>query len=230
MNSPSQPLALKPHVNVILLPHACPDQKAESETSLRLRHFRLESLRLAPEAFASSYERENQFAEDVWRQRLEDPRAQHIVAVLGTARDYDMDSGRASEPWKGMIVVLHRSSTADVEPATSPWETASSQTSMISAASYHLNGFFVHPSARRVGLGQRLVQAALRHTRGAAALEGLPSAKVTVIVDPSNQAALAVYEKCGFVTVKESPYQVGEGPPRTARTMIQEIAVQEERT
>ena len=224
MNPPSQ------HLAVILLPHAYPDQKAESETSLRLRDFRLESLRLAPEAFASSYERENQFAEDVWRQRLENPRAQHIVAVPGTAGHYDTDKGLASKPWKGMIVVLHRSNTADVEPATSPWETASPQTSMTSATSYHLNAFFVHPSVRRVGLGQRLVQAALRHTRAAAALEGLPSAKVTVIVDSSNQAALAVYEKCGFVTVKESPYQVGEGPPRNARTLVLEIAVQEERT
>lgn len=76
-------------------------------------------------------------------------------------------------------------------------------------------------------LGQRLVHAALRHTRHAAAVEGLQSAKVTVIVDSSNRAALAVYERCGFVTVEESTYRIGDGPPKPARIMIPNVAVQE---
>lgn len=235
MNSPFLALAVKPDIDIVLLPHGYSDQKAESEISLRLRDFRLESLLLAPEAFASSYERETQFTEDVWRQRLGNPRTQHIIAVMGKATDADIDRGSlslASKTWAGVIVVHHRSSMEDVGPARSPWETTSCQTSASASTrtSYHLNGFFVHPSARRIGLGQRLIQMALQHVRSAAAVEGLQYAKVSVIVDSSNEAASAVYEKCGFITIKEDAYQVGDGPPRAARNMTQDIMVQEVRT
>ena len=50
-----------------------------------------------------------------------------------------------------------------------------------------------------------------------------------MIVNSSNSAAPAVYKKCGFVTVKESDYQTGEGPRRAAENMVQLITVQEER-
>ncbi|KAI4122390.1 MAG: hypothetical protein LQ347_006515 [Umbilicaria vellea] len=223
---------IKVLVEIVLLPHHYPDQKAGSEISFRLRDFRLESLQLAPDAFASSYQHEKQFTEDLWRQRLENPYAQHIIAVMGKATDSESNRdslGLALKSWAGMIVVHHRSSSEDIEPARSPWESTPSPKSMnmTGSTSFHLNGFSVHPSARRVGLGQRLIQAALQYTRDAAAADGLRYAKVTVIVDSSNPAALAIYEKCGFVTVKESAYQVGEGPPRVARNMIQEIMVQE---
>lgn len=148
MDSPS---LFESHINILLLPRSFPGQDAESETVLRLREFRLESLQLSPEALASSYESESQFTEDVWQQRLENPRARHLVAVRGNAGDLHTNTCLASKTWVGMIVVLHRSSTEDVEPARSPWEPAPSQTITPSSTSYHLNGFFVHPSRTAPG-------------------------------------------------------------------------------
>ena len=220
---------VEPHIDIVLLPHDSKDQKAESEMVLRLRSFRLESLQIAPESFASSYERESQFTEDVWRQRLQNLKAKHIIAVLGKAGDVEIDSGLGSKAWVGMIVVHQRSGTEDVEPGKSPWEARDSQISTLPSTSYHLNGFFVHPSVRRMGLGKQLILAALQYAKDAAAMAGLQFAKVTVILGSSNQTALAVYEKCGFAIVKESTYQIGEGPLRTARSMSQVVAVHEKR-
>ena len=70
MKSPSQ-------INLVFLPHGYHDKKAESEI------LRLESLQVAPEAYTSSYnyKHENQFTEDVCRQRLENPHVQYMIAV-----------------------------------------------------------------------------------------------------------------------------------------------------
>ena len=103
-------------------------------------------------------------------ERRESHTSHAIIAVMGKATDSIIDrgsSGLALKTLAGLIVVHHSSSPEDVEPAKSPWETTPSpkSTDMTAFTSFHLNGFFVHPSARRVGLGQRLIQVALQHVR-----------------------------------------------------------------
>jgi hypothetical protein len=49
------------------------------------KKLRLKSLRLNPEAFTSTYEDEALFAVDVWENRLKNPLASTIVAILADA-------------------------------------------------------------------------------------------------------------------------------------------------
>ena len=69
-----------------------------------------------------------------------------------------------------------------------------------------LFGMYVAPSARGLGLGRALVDAALAHARA------LPEIRVVQLtVTKSNGPALRLYEACGFVRFGSEPFAVRFG-------------------
>ncbi len=125
------------------------------------REVRLAALADSPQAFSSTFAREQEFAEQLWRDRLGsnitllarlDDRPAGTVAVLGTE-------------------------LADTHGFTGAW---------------HLVAMWVSPSARRLGVGAQLVQAAADAARAA----GAPALLLWVV--ETNDPARTLFERLGF--------------------------------
>lgn len=190
----------------------------------KFRNLRLQAFKTAPEAFAASFEVENQRGLEHTLQRLSNAKAVHFVAFgagrgVGDVTD-EGDIRRFLETeWVGMIVLLgpevgHSSSgvSARSDPfaritAASTVEPTSAREdgSAISTMHYHLNGVFVSPSARQSGLGRALIQAALERANADVQNAGA-CMTCSILVDSENIAAKALYEKAGFVGVGQETY------------------------
>ncbi|MCJ1281646.1 hypothetical protein MMC26_000967 [Xylographa opegraphella] len=217
-----------------ILPVHWDDKDQLGKTANALRSVRLDALQLALDAYASTYEKEVEFPKDLWLQRLQNPQARHLVAVLK-----QKDDGKAgnqvygTEPlgkWIGLIVVMEKPSPVRANASTSPWTYNASQKTTTKAMEemestqvptdvvYQLNGLFVHPSVRGGGLGRALIQESYTYVRTSIIRQGLLSARVDVLVDSWNTSARNLYLSCGFEFVSQDSYDVG-GSPRIALSL-----------
>jgi len=153
---------------------------------LLLRAFRLHALADAPTAFGSTWAREKAFAEEVWHQRAADGAA-GIERVTVVAE--------RGGPWVGMASGL----------AEAPKELAHMGPVLV--------GMFVAGSARRLGIGEALVEGirCWAESRGDSHLH--------LWVVSTNAPALGLYRRCGFqATGAERP--VGHTPGLTEQQML----------
>ena len=134
------------------------------------RTIRLASLLADPEAFASTHEREAAFGDDVWQRRL---------------------AGFDGRPGIVLVDELPADPSAAATPAVTVGTAAVGYTEWDPQPM--LVGMWVRPEARRSGAGRRLVDAAVAWARQQAAGE------VVLWVVRTNAAAIALYERCGFV-------------------------------
>lgn len=202
------------------------DERTVDDDQLALAHkfreFRLLALKTAPGAFATSYDDEARRGLDHTFERLRHAKATHFVALanekttLDTAHVREADVGRLlKHDWLGFIVLIGPEECLGTVSATSdPFgQIADRESNCISAEKgendsslrYHLNGMFVHPSARRCGVGARLIEAALDAARSASHKSGL-GFRCTIIVDEWNHAARTLYECVGFKVVAKETY------------------------
>ncbi|KAB8291242.1 hypothetical protein EYC80_009929 [Monilinia laxa] len=159
----------------------------------RYKEFRLLSLQIAPEAFASKYAREVEASDEVWYQRLANPNAAtffalHASKIVGTVTilgplpdDYEPDD--LGNPWQAM----------DNEPK-----------SKRTTGHHRINGMFTLPEVRGRGVGRGLIEAAFRYARGEVAMQG-KAFLCSVVVESDNIPARSLYEKCSLVPFKEVP-------------------------
>ena len=152
-------------------------------------------------------------AADAWRSRPATP--DDIPAVVAAAAVSGVDwspSQIAEEQARGALLVAVPA--ADDATATAPdtppiaglvvaWVVADVEVQILEVA--------VHPTLRRRGLGARLVRAAL---------DLAPAADATLEVRASNDAALRLYESCGFARVgaRAGYYADGEDAVLMTRT------------
>ena len=207
-----------------------------SHVALRYRDFRLQSLQIDPDAFASTYAEEVLFAEDVWRKRLQRPDALHFMAYIERPGDWSSISNYNQEDWVGMIVVQEKPALKNTDVSETSWnynhshllkENAIVETSKSLNADashtlewYSLHGTFVHPSVRQRGLGKELLRVALAYVEERLKARSLATAQVTILVDSWNEKAISLYSGFGFEVVGEDEYQVGPSK-RTALKMSQ---------
>ena len=130
-------------------------------------------------------------AADAWRIRPADP--DDITAVVAAAAVSGVDwspSQIAEEQARGaLLVAVPAADTATDVPIAGlvvAWVVADVEVQILEVA--------VHPTLRRRGLGARLVRAAL---------DLAPAVDATLEVRASNDAALRLYESCGFSRVGE---------------------------
>ena len=130
-------------------------------------------------------------AADAWRIRPADP--DDIPAVVAAAAVSGVDwspSQIAEEQARGaLLVAVPAADTATDTPIAGlvvAWVVADVEVQILEVA--------VHPTLRRRGLGARLVRAAL---------DLAPAVDATLEVRASNDAALRLYESCGFSRVGE---------------------------
>ena len=147
-------------------------------------------------------------AADAWRIRPADP--DDIPAVVAAAAVSGVDwspSQIAEEQARGaLLVAVPAADTATDTPIAGlvvAWVVADVEVQILEVA--------VHPTLRRRGLGARLVRAAL---------DLAPAVDATLEVRASNDAALRLYESCGFSRVGERAgyYADGEDAVLMTRT------------
>lgn len=160
----------------------------------KYKEFRLLSLQVAPEAFASSYSREAAFPDEVWYERLANPHAATYFAlenskIIGTVSVL------------GPLIY----GPEDMTVLGNPWQAIGDKTSNIQAMGhYRMNGVFTLPDVRGQGVGKALVEAALKYAGGQAAVQG-KAFVCSIVVESDNAGAQRLYERCGFVAMKEVP-------------------------
>ncbi len=90
---------------------------------------------------------------------------------------------------------------------------------------YHvrINGMFTLPEARGQGIAKALVEEVLKYGTNEAMKLGRTYA-ASIVVDMDNPAARALYEKCGFLPVKQETFY--NGSPREVLLMKCEAVVE----
>ncbi|MCJ1478644.1 hypothetical protein MMC13_007325 [Lambiella insularis] len=231
-------MADKKHFSIRNLPKDR-ESGGRAQDAIALRECRLEALQLAPDAYASTYEIEVKFSDDIWLQRLENPWAQHFVATFEqnterhTSGGKECESGQL-EKWVGLLVVIEKHGSERTSASTPPSTYNASQRTSVDKGTavanyshvtgssadtyYQLHGLFVHPTARQLGLGNKLINESYAYIRARAADVGLRSTRVDVLVDSWNHAARNLYYGCGFRYVSEDSYYVG-GSARRALSL-----------
>lgn len=176
---------------------------------------RLTSLQIDPHAFSSNYAREVAFTEDAWRERLDSPFKQTLIASVlpddadeapAHERDNTDDNGGGvgeTGKWIGMASIVGPS--AMLPSVLAPFREAG-----ISAnrAIYALYGMWVHPAHRGKGVGARLVKACLEWARThidpkfSSEDEGDFEKVVVLLVYKDNIAARTLYSGAGFTDLE----------------------------
>ncbi|KAL9089600.1 MAG: hypothetical protein Q9165_005632 [Trypethelium subeluteriae] len=201
----------------------------------RARDFRFQSLQLAPESFGATYEAEVQKTPEHWTSRIVNPNATTFVAYRCDQykiQDSSIDPSKAysDAEWLGWTVLLGPNyGPAEFSLHTSPWSVIhqdpehgrdkdKGQESRI-LPRWLINGMFVMPEARGLGLGRALMNAALGRAAEKSRESGAETLKCTIIVDKENDPARTLYLRSGFEVVKEEMFRPEIGKERPALTM-----------
>lgn len=132
-----------------------------------LRDIRLRALRDSPGAFSSTLERELAYSDDLWASRAS------LASAGDKAATFVAESGAQS--WLGLVTILG----VDHEAASG-------------SGAAELVSMWIAPEARRQGLGEKLVQAALHFALDS----GAPAVELSVT--RGNEAASRLYLRLGF--------------------------------
>lgn len=183
----------------------------------KFRDFRLLALKTSPGAFASTYDEESRRNLDQTLERLKSTKATQFVALaVENAREdavvHEADMGYLIEnDWLGTVVLMGpNEDSRTISARADPLVQMAGQNAQVgkmeehAALHFHLNGIFVQPSARRSGMGRRLIEAALGKAREMTRGSETHGLHCTIIVDEWNDSARNLYARCGFeVAAKE---------------------------
>lgn len=160
----------------------------------RYKAIRLLALKTDPDAFGSTYARENAFADDVWYNRLANPKAATFIALQA-------DQVVCTVTIAGPLPCTPEESS----PSKDPWSVINSDANDVAQSHWRIVGMFTHPSARGQGIAKAILAEAIQYGINEARKSGKPFAG-TIAVEHDNPAALALYEKCGFRTIIREPW------------------------
>lgn len=159
----------------------------------RVKAFRLLSLQTSPEFFLSTYARESAFTDDIWYERLSNPKAITFIAVK-------------SDRIVSSIAVLGPLPYGpdELSPLGNPWVTMDGDSTLKIPTTSHwrINGMFTLPEARGQGTAKALIEAAKKFGANQAEASG-KDCVLSIAVEEDNVPAKALYQKCGFVAIKE---------------------------
>ncbi|EFE42627.1 GNAT family acetyltransferase, putative [Trichophyton verrucosum HKI 0517] len=189
----------------------------------RYRTARLRALKTYPEAFSSKYERESAFTDEQWAQRLQNPMSRTFVAVCvdhvteAPSNVEDVEKLKSNE-WVGMVVLL---GPKVVGPSMKyAWDPFLSMAWMqpdderdfndAEAATFAVS-MFVLPEAARRGVGKMLVSRMMDSAKEDGKRKSIGKLHVSLIVERDNDAAIRLYERCGFAHVDAGPDLDGVG-------------------
>ncbi|PGH07968.1 hypothetical protein GX51_01408 [Blastomyces parvus] len=202
----------------------------------RFKTARLRALQEDPKAFSSTYDKESKFDDATWAERLQNPQAKTFVALRAEttngAEISEIEQLSATE-WLGMIVILGpRALAADGSESETPWkpflaasninEPPDPATLVDAEAAYLAFSMFVLAEARRQGLGRKLVEAGVEAVRAEAMSMRAARANIGLWAEAQNEAALRLYEGCGFRFLPhDTVMDVLENPQVAMRKLVE---------
>jgi GNAT superfamily N-acetyltransferase len=172
------------------------DEKSVRAYLEQYKAIRLYSLKTAPEAFGSTYAREAAFTDDVWYNRLANPKAATFIALRADRIVCTLT-----------LVGPLPCSPEESSPTHDPWTVLGGNTNP-TYLHWRINGMFTLPEARGQGVAKALVERATKYGSDEASKSGKVFAG-SIAVHEDNPAARSLYAKCGFVPIKEEPLVPG---------------------
>ncbi|KAH8599021.1 hypothetical protein B0O99DRAFT_650233 [Bisporella sp. PMI_857] len=154
--------------------------------------FRLLALKTAPEAFASNYEREAAFTDDVWLKRLTSPEAASFIA-------------RQDGQTVSVLTLIGPLpyGPEELSSSSNPWELPTGRAQQY--AHFRFNGMFTLPEARGQGIAKALIKRGLEYGVARASEAGIEFIG-SIAAERDNIPAKSLYEKCGFVAIREDSF------------------------
>ncbi|KAF8867212.1 hypothetical protein BDZ45DRAFT_7149 [Acephala macrosclerotiorum] len=175
---------------IVQIPH---DDESVRTHVERYKTFRLYALKTAPNCFGSTYAREIAFTDDVWYNRLANPIATTFIAVRS-------DCIISTLTAMGPLPCAPEESPVSGDPwALSTDPVASTQ------LHFRVNGMFTIPEARGQGAAKALLDCFFEFGTEEAGKAGKKFV-TSIVVDADNLPAMKLYEKCGYVAVREEPH------------------------
>jgi ribosomal protein S18 acetylase RimI-like enzyme len=192
--------------HIVVLPKFHNNQQSWNQLVERSKTFRLKALQESPEAFAMTYATAKEFTDEMWHNRLKNPKATTIV-ILDAPKPSNLNndpdetiSALLGSVWLALTVLFRRDDdSVDEERLRTP-----------RGILYVLNGVYVIPAARSRGIGTALLRGSFKIGDTLGAAEGFPKVDYQVRVVSRNLGALKLYEKAGFKVSGEQVLQVGE--------------------
>ncbi|TVY50092.1 hypothetical protein LOCC1_G000021 [Lachnellula occidentalis] len=167
----------------------------------RYKEFRLLSLKVAPQAFGSTLERELAFTDETWYNRLANPKAVTFLALQGDR----------------VIGSLTTVGPLPFSPDDNPWNSLDGELpGDLKESHWRVNGMFTLPEVRRQGVAKALMEKVVKFGCEEASRTGRTFAG-SIVVDADNPAAQTLYERAGYVVIKEEAHSPGS--PRTVLLM-----------
>ncbi|KKZ64460.1 hypothetical protein EMCG_09554 [[Emmonsia] crescens] len=210
---------MAPERRVICVPQNLPSSSSLAQLCQNYKTARLRALKEDPQAFSSTYDRESQFDDATWAERLQNPLSKTFVAIHTEEADgtetSDMEQLTRNK-WLGMIVLFGpRALPADGSECNTPWKPFLPPANLTEApdpasiagseAAYVAFSMFVLVEARRQGLGRKLVGASVEAARVEAISMRASRANIGLWVEANNQSAQRLYEACGFNFLPDDP-------------------------
>jgi ribosomal protein S18 acetylase RimI-like enzyme len=214
-HTPKSPPVMACTFRIFTLPRSHPDPTTWAGLSNKVKAFRLNSLRASPEAFSSTFAIESEFPDDVWLSRLNNPLASHSVALsIGDSsrslNDVNDELDNIIEgDWLGVGVLIGPKDDGEkgVSASRSPWANIQSPAQVEQGEKtiplYQLNGLYVMPEARKLGVGKALVDTAFENGRNLERARNGRKALFQVRVESENVAARKLYERAGFSATRQ---------------------------
>ncbi|KAI1014607.1 hypothetical protein LB503_004097 [Fusarium chuoi] len=199
--------SFKMSLKALTLPKSLSDPNQWEKLVDQYKEFRLLSLQLSPESFGSSYAREAKFTKDIWEARLSNPQASSIIITSdpnpGSVDDLSLI---LYQPWLASLVLygpLEAKTAARTWEDLQSFEPGNAHFGPIAEdieSAYVLNAVYVHPSQRRKGLANKLIEYAKDLS-----VRQNESKKVMLVllVNFNSVAAIKCYEKSGFEVVHD---------------------------
>ncbi|TVY28103.1 hypothetical protein LHYA1_G002739 [Lachnellula hyalina] len=170
----------------------------------RYKEFRLLSLKVAPEAFGSTLERELAFTDETWYNRLANPKA---VTFLALQRGRIVGSLTTIGPLPF--------SPDESSAISNPWDSLDGELpAHLKESHWRVNGMFTLPEVRRQGVAKALMEKVVNFGSEEASRTGRTFAG-SIVVDADNPAAKTLYESAGYVVIKEETHS-----PGSSRTVL----------
>lgn len=202
----------------------------------KLRQLRLDSLKISPDAFGSTFEAENLFPLEMTRARLCVPTTSNFVVVRKSPISDTADL--LKDDWIGLLVVSvpvgevgGLSKTTTITPTSGPAvdrpdrPVLGSDEDEVKVLQYKYNQLFVKPEARGNRLGEVLLKAAMDEVKQYGQSVGAERIHHTITVYWDNFSAKRSYERMGFRDVSsywhEKKQKQGQEPqaPREVKIM-----------
>jgi ribosomal protein S18 acetylase RimI-like enzyme len=179
-------------------------------------------------AFGSTYAREINFRDEEWLARIKNPSAVTFVAVRSSDDRVVASTsligplpngGPVSNPTQAISTVPHghahdRDSTTTASTTNKKPNDDGDDSNQNGSKSgsgdegeplcFQMAAVYTSPEARGRGLAKSLIKAATEEAHKKAVEKGRPLA-LSVVVYATNDAAIAVYERCGFVKSAHGP-------------------------